>query len=102
MLRKYSRPLDGRVAYRMLIREIAKDDRLQREKIRDDPSALRNLMPTWASAIEKLVPTGDDEELDQDLLHVTFRDSSMSIPELKKHQSTVKRSLPSSRVRSYE
>ena len=36
---------------------------------------------------------GDDEELDQDFLHVTFRDMFMRIPEVSKHQANVKRTF---------
>ena len=54
------------------------------------------------SVVEKVVQAGEDEELDQGLLYVTFCDRVMGTLEIKKHQSKVKRSSQSNRVHSYK
>ena len=55
-------------------------------------------MSKWDAAIEKLVQAGNDEELDQDVLYVTFRDSFMTIPESK---IDLRASLETSRVSAF-
>ena len=70
---------DARLAKPLVLKE------WQRVKTQHGPSALRNFMSKWHSAVEKLVQNGDRGELDQDLVYITFSDSFMSIHELKEY-----------------
>ena len=112
ILRTHHRLMDGRQIYSWINRKFQRDARLARPQILQELAnckiantgfgALKDYLTRWDMCVERLIQAGA-ETSDREILYVYFKANFMASSELASGPvAKVKRSLPSSKVYSYE
>ena len=109
-MRQQGKLLDGFQIYAWVNSKFARDVKLARPQILQEiancrigtgKGALKKFLNQWDAAVERLVEAGSREG-DEEVLYINFKPNFMACYELNEQAAKVRRSLPSSKVHSYE